>query len=57
MKYNTEFICDMVCQMRVALKSPNEFTEDEKKQILMAVYALDSVAGDDMMEYLSKKDE
>lgn len=57
MKYNTEFICDMVCRMCVALKSPNKFTEDEEKQILMTVYALDSDAGNDMMEYLEKKEE
>lgn len=51
-KYDTQFICDLVCRMTLALDSENKLTDNEKDSIALAITALDPSVG---REYLKKR--
>lgn len=52
--YDTMWICDIVCNMSVALKSENsELSDNEKKRVAMAITVLDPVVGKEF-EHLLK---
>lgn len=48
--YDTQFICDLVCRMSLALKSDNKFTDNEKDSLALSITALDPTVGREFLK-------